>query len=220
MLADEGHARTLAGQITARAPTGRTFWTTEMSVGFRDTCAGDIVLVDEEMNVVEGKGMPNPAVRFHMWIYAHRQDVNCIVHTHPPHASALGMIGQELLVAHMDSMVFYEDCAFLRDWPGLPVANEEGRLISQALADKSSILLAHHGLLTVGKSIEEAVYRAVLLEHAAQVQLLAQSAGSIKAIQPQLARQARDFLLKDKFVAATFDYWARTAGRRYPEVFS
>jgi len=161
--------------------------------------------------------MPNPAVRFHLWIYSARPEVNSIVHTHPPYCSALSMVGGTLAVAHMDAMVFHEDCAWLQTWPGVPLANEEGEIIYSALGSKRSVLLAHHGLLTVGKTLEEAVYMAVLFEQAAQLTVLARSIGEIQSIDPGLARAARDFLLKDEIVTGTFDYWARCTARKHPE---
>ena len=85
-------------------------------------------------------------------------DVKAIVHTHPPFASALSMTGKALAVAHMDASVFYEDCGHLQVWPGVPIADEEGRLISEALGDKRAVLLDNHGFLTVGATLEEAVY--------------------------------------------------------------
>ena len=217
VLADEGHARTLAGQITLRAEPRETFWTTNYGAGLAETTVGNLVRVDAEMRPVEGQGMPNPAVRFHLWVYAARPDLNCIVHTHSPYCSALSMLGKPLVVGHMDAMMFHEDVAFLPSWPGLPLANEEGRLISEALGQKRCVLLAHHGLLTTGKTLEEAVYLAVLMEQAAQLQMLAEAVGPIQAVPPHLAREAHDFLVKKSIVNATFDYWARRAARKYPE---
>jgi L-fuculose-phosphate aldolase len=120
----------------------------------------------------------------------------------------------------MDSMMFYEDCAYLETWPGVPVANEEGELIAEALGKKRSILLAHHGLLTTGRTLEEAVYLAVLLEQAAQLSLLARSIGEIRTVEPQLSQEAHDFLLKDKIVGATFNYWVRRMAWKYPEALA
>lgn len=217
VLADNGHARTLAGQITLRAEPRDTFWTTHFEAGLGDTTVSNLVRIDREMRPVDGRGMANPAVRFHLWIYAARPELNCIVHTHPPHCSALSMLGQPLRVAHMDAMMFHEDCAWLERWPGVPIANEEGRVITEALGDKRSILLAHHGLLTTGSKIEEAVYLAVLLEQAAELQLLARPAGDILEVAQELAREAHDFLLKDAIVVPTFNYWTRRAARKYPE---
>jgi L-fuculose-phosphate aldolase len=216
-LADEGHARTLAGQITVRAAETGSFWTTDFAVGFAEATVGNLLRVDEEMQTLEGSGIPNPAVRFHLWIYRARPEISSIVHTHPPYSSALSMLGEQLAVAHMDAMVFYQDCAWLAQWPGVPVANEEGELIAAALGSKRSILLAHHGLLTVGKDLEEAVYLAVLLEQASQLTILARAIGEPRQVPPDLAQTAHDFLLKESIVKGTFDYWARCTARRHPE---
>ncbi len=216
-LADEGHAPTLAGQVTVRQADG-TFWTTGFGAGFGDCRVGNLVRVDEEMTVVEGEGMPNPAVRFHLWVYAGRPDLGAIVHTHPPHASVLAMAGQPLEVSHMDMMMFHDDVAMLWDWPGVPLANEEGRLISEALGDKNSILLANHGILTAGADLDGAVFRAVHLEHAARLQCLCRSAGYAPlAVDPELASEARRFVTAPKFIEMTFDYWCRQALRRHPD---
>jgi L-fuculose-phosphate aldolase len=210
MLAGEGHGSGLAGQVTARAAPDR-WLTLPLGVGFDEAQARRFIMVDETLRVVEGEGMPNPAVRFHVWIYRTRPAVNCIVHTHPPFASALSMVGKRLAVAHMDSAMFYDDCAYLAEWPGVPVADEEGRLISGALGDKRSILLAHHGMLTTGQTIEEAAYLAVMLERAARLQARAEAIGEIRPIDPAHGRDAHDFLLKPEIVQATFAYFARHA---------
>ena len=120
----------------------------------------------------------------------------------------------------MDVAMFYDDCAYLPEWPGVPVANEEGRIISQALGDKNSILLANHGLLTVGKSLEEATYLAVQFERAARLQLLAESVGEIQPIRDDHARDAHDFLLQDSVVFGTFNAWAVELLRKEPDIAS
>lgn len=217
MLAQEGHARTLAGQVTARDRDSATFWSTNFKLGFSEARASNLLRIDSAMSVIEGEGMANPAVRFHMWIYEALPHVKSIVHTHPPFASALSMLDEPLTIAHMDATVFYEDCAWLREWPGVPIANEEGRIICEALGQNHSILLAHHGLLTIGQTLEEAVFRAILFEQAAQMQLVARSAGTPRTIKPELARGARDFLLKQSFINATFNYWARRTAEAVPD---
>src|SRR3546814_73976 len=104
------------------------------------------------MHVLDGEGMANPAVRFHFWVYRRRPDVNCIVHTHPPYVSALSMTGRALSISHMDATPFADDCAFLAEWPGLPIADNEGDIISAALGARRTILLAHHGFLAATRS--------------------------------------------------------------------
>jgi len=101
--------------------------------------------------------------------------------------------------------------AHLAEWPGVPVADDEGRIISGALGGAKAILLANHGLLTAGSSIEEAAYLAVFFERAARMQLRAMAAGGYKEVKPELAEEARDFLLQPSIVRGTFAYWARRA---------
>jgi L-fuculose-phosphate aldolase len=209
ILAQEGHESALAGQITARADTPGTYWMLSFGLGFEEAQKSNIVRVDGDLNVLEGEGMPNPSNRFHLWIYARRPEINAIIHTHPPHVSALGMIGEPLMPAHMDTMMFYEDCAYLPEWPGVPIGDEEGRIISDAIGTKRSILLAHHGQLAACATLEEATMLSIFIERAAKLQLLARAAGTIRSVQPEIAREAHDYRLKPKYVGAVFCYYAR-----------
>ncbi len=109
----------------------------------------------------------------------------------------------------MDTCVLYEDIAFLAKWPGVPVGNDEGQLISTVLGDKRAALLAHHGLIVACRSIEEACIIAIQCERAARLQLLAESAGQICDIEQVLAKEAHDWILQEKRSEAAFAYFAR-----------
>ncbi|MEI6003364.1 class II aldolase/adducin family protein, partial [Paraburkholderia bengalensis] len=80
ILFDGGHDSGLAGQITARAPEAATFYTQPFGHGFDEITASNLLRVNQDLATLDGKGMPNPANRFHTWIYRARQDVNCIIH--------------------------------------------------------------------------------------------------------------------------------------------
>ena len=209
ILYEGGHDSGLAGQITCRGEEEQTYYTQRLGLGFDEISAGNLLLVDEDLNVLEGGGMANPANRFHSWVYRARPDVNCIIHTHPFHVATLSMLEIPLEVSHMDICPLFDDCAFLKDWPGVPVGNEEGEIIAGALGDKKTILLAHHGALVAGGSIEEACVLAMLMERAAKMQLLAMSAGAIKPIPDALAKEAHDWISKPKRHGAAFNYYAR-----------
>jgi L-fuculose-phosphate aldolase len=208
VLFDAGHDSGLTGQITARAEAPGSYYTQQLGLGF------------EDLNVLDGAGMANPANRFHSWIYRARPDVHCIVHTHAFHVAALSMLEVPLVVSHMDTTPLYDDCAFLADWPGVPVGNEEGEIISSALGDKKAILLAHHGQVIAGASVEEACSLAILIERAAKLQLAAMSAGTIKELPQRLAREAHDWTLTPARSRAHFAYYARRALARHPEVLT
>lgn len=217
ILFDRGHDSGLAGQISARGPQPGTFYTQQLGLGFDEISASNLLLVNEDLEVLEGQGMANPANRFHSWLYRARPDVNCIIHTHPTHVAALSMLEVPLQVSHMDVCPLYDDCAFLQHWPGVPVGNEEGEIIAAALGDKRAILLSHHGQLSTGADIEQACVTANLIERAAQLQLLAMSAGSVKPIDPALGREAHDWIDRPKRHGAAFNYFARQSLRKHAD---
>ena len=67
ILAHQDHGSGLAGQITARGEKPGTMWTGRFGVGLEELKASDFLLVDEDLKVLDGEGMPNPANRFHLW---------------------------------------------------------------------------------------------------------------------------------------------------------
>ncbi|HUK04623.1 MAG TPA: aldolase [Burkholderiales bacterium] len=209
ILAKEGHESGLAGQVTALGEKPNTWWTLKFGLGFEEATGDRMVLVDDDLKPLAG-GRANPGVRFHVWVYRKRPDVKAIVHTHAPYASALAATGQPLRTIHMDGAMLH-GTAHLPEWPGVPVADDEGRIISGALGSAKAILLANHGLLTAGDSIEEATYLAVFFERAARLQIRAMAAGGFKEVKPELAEEARKFLLQPSIVRGTFSYWARRA---------
>lgn len=213
ILGMEGHDSGLAGQLSARAEKPGTYYMLRFGLGLEEASPDNLLLVDDDLNVLEGDGMPNPSNRFHLWVYRAKPQVRSIMHTHPPYVSALSMIGVPLAVAHMDATLFHDDCAFLPEWPGTPIGDEEGRLISEAIGEKRAILLAHHGQLAACGTIEEAAVLSIFIERAARLQLMAMSAGRIQPIDPALAREAHDYRLKERAIGATFYYFARRALR-------
>lgn len=216
ILYAQGHDSGLAGQITARVDGSSDFLTQQMGMGLDEIKLSNLLRVDPELQVVEGNGMPNPANRFHAWIYRERPDVHCIIHTHAVHASALSMLGRPLQVAHMDSCALYDDVAYLPAWPGVPVSDNEGELICAALGGKRAVLLAHHGLLVACRTVEEACVLAIQFEHAAKLQLLAAAAGEMQTLDPVLAQEAHNWLLHENRVQATFYYHARKILQQLP----
>ena len=227
ILADEGHESGLAGQLTARGPRAGTFWTLPLGRGFFEATESSWLLIDDDLNVIEGEGFvsgtgasavrcrePNPATRFHLWIYRSRADVKAILHTHPPACSALAAAEVPIIVGHMDATPLFDDMAFLPAWPGLPTADREGEIIAGALGGKHAILLAHHGMLTAGRSVSEALFLAVFMERMARLQLDAASVGGVKPVDAAEAARARDFLRTDRIMQITFDAWTRKSEQR------
>jgi L-fuculose-phosphate aldolase len=214
ILFDNGHDSGLAGQITARAEKPGTYLTQRLGLGFDEISASNLLLVNEDLEVLQGDGMANPANRFHSWLYRARPDVQCIIHTHAVHTATLSMLEVPLEISHMDNCVLFDDVAFLPKWPGVPVGNEEGAMIAEAIGSKRALFLAHHGLLVACPSVEEACILAIAFERAARMHLLAAAAGKIQPIDPELGREAHDWILRSQRSAVGFSYYARRSLRK------
>lgn len=213
ILAHQGHAAGLAGQVTMRDGDSSRMLTLALGTGLEEACDAAVLLVDEALTTLEGTGKANPGVRFHSWIYRHHPQVRAIVHTHPPALSALSMLGIEMPVAQMDAAMFYDDCGFLAHWPGVPTGDDEGALIAGALAGRRSALLVNHGVVCTGATLKEAVYLNVFAERNARMCLDALAVGPLQPVEPAAAKEAHDFLLQRSIVDGTFAYWARQAAR-------
>jgi L-fuculose-phosphate aldolase len=208
IMAADGQGGGIAGQVTARLEDF-TYWTQSFGLGFEEATASNQIRINPNLQVVEGDGKPNPGNRFHSYIYQRRPDALAIVHTHAPNAMALSMIGVPLMPACMETVAIWNDVAYLETWPGVPVGDEEGVIISKAIGDKRAILLAHHGMLTVGKTIEEATSLAVVVELAARLQLLAMAAGTMRPLPEREAREASGLTSTAGYYQRRFQYFAR-----------
>jgi len=119
----------------------------------------------------------------------------------------------------MDTLGLFQQVAFEHSWPGVPFGDEEGAFMVNILGkDKFAAVLAHHGMLTVGNTMEEALYRAFFLEENAALQLRVMSAkrGDIARAPEELAVAARKWRMSSGPVNAHFHYWARQVLRAVP----
>jgi len=173
---DEG----IAGHITLRDPVDpNTFWVNPFGVAFSMITKSDLILVNGEGDVIDGgecRLLNAAAYMIHHAVHTARPDVICAAHSHSIYGKAFCALGRPLDMITQDSCAFYNDLALYNDFNGIVLAEEEGKAIAKALGDKKAALLQNHGLLTVGHSIEEAVFWFMSLEKSCQAQLLADAA--------------------------------------------
>lgn len=172
---DEG----IAGHVTVRDPEfPDRFWVNPYAVHFSRIKVSDLLLIDEEGRVVEGEKRTNKAAFWiHSSIHKARPDVVAVAHAHTIHGRAFSALSQELTPIIQESCAFYNDHIVFDQYKGLVLEQAEGEMIANRLGSKRAAILRHHGLLTVGRSVEETAWWFISMEHACQMQLLAQSAG-------------------------------------------
>jgi ribulose-5-phosphate 4-epimerase/fuculose-1-phosphate aldolase len=183
-----------AGHITVRDPGDpNTFWVNPYTVPFGHVSVADLLLVDHSGQVLEGSGRLNRAAFvIHAKLHAARPDVMAAAHSHSLYGKTWSTLGRLLDPITQDSCAFYEDHAIFSAFSGVVYDVAEGDRIGQALGEKKAIILQNHGLLTVGGSVESAVWRYLGMDNACQVQLAAEAAGKPVLIPHEVALKTRE----------------------------
>ena len=90
--------------------------------------------------------------------------------------------------------------------------------MAQALGQKSAMVLKNHGLLTVGRSIPEAVILANSMEETAEIQLMAMAAGKLDLPSDEGAQRTKTYLRDEKMILRGWSFWMRRLARERPEI--
>jgi len=182
---DEG----VAGHITARDPELLDhFWVNPLGVNFSHIRVSDLILVNDHGEIVEGDGLLNRAAfAIHSQVHAARPDVIAAAHSHSIYGKSWSALARLLDPLTQDACAFYDDHALFDDYTGVVLDLEEGKRIGHALGGGKAVILRNHGLLTVGHSVDEAVWWFITMERSCQAQLLAEAAGTPVLIDPAAA---------------------------------
>lgn len=214
---DEG----VAGHITARDPELLDhFWVNPLGMHFSQIRVSDLLLVDSNGRVVEGDRRVNQAAfAIHSQVHAARPDVVAAAHAHSLYGKTWSSLGRLLDPLTQDACAFWNDHAILTDFTGVVLDIEEGKRIAATLGQAKAIILQNHGLLTVGRSVDEAAWWFVTMERSCQSQLLAEAAGSPISIAAEYAELTRSQIGTHE--AGRFNFqplWDRIT-REQPDLF-
>lgn len=179
---DEG----VAGHITLRDPVDPdTFWVNPFGVAFSLIKASDLIQVDHHGTVIAGgetRLLNTAAFMIHSAIHHARPDVMAAAHSHSIYGRSFCALGKKLDTITQDSCAFHNDHVVYESFNGVVLAEKEGKNIAACLGQTKAALLQNHGLLTVGQTVEEAVFWFLSMEKCCHAQLLADAAGTTKKI--------------------------------------
>jgi ribulose-5-phosphate 4-epimerase/fuculose-1-phosphate aldolase len=182
---DEG----LAGHITVRDPVlPDHFWVNPLGVSFKQMKVSDLLLVNDLGEIVEGSGFLNGAAfTIHSHIHRARPDVIAVAHAHSIYGKAWSSLGRKLDPITQDACAFHNDHILFSDFKGVVLNENEGIAIANALDNNKAAILQNHGLLTVGETVESAVWWFITMERSCQAQLLAEAAAKPLIINDSVA---------------------------------
>jgi ribulose-5-phosphate 4-epimerase/fuculose-1-phosphate aldolase len=148
--------------------------------------ASELLEVDFKGQLVAGRDLvEDTALYIHLSVHRLAAHARCVLHTHMPCATALGMLQGECLETASQSAIGLHDEVAYVDYNGLALDYAEGERLAHALGRKSVLLMRNHGVLVTGGSAAQAFERLYFLERACQLQLLALSTGRPLGVLPE-----------------------------------
>ncbi len=169
------------GNVTVRIGGDRLL-ATPTALSKRVLTEADLIVVDADNRVVQGGRRPFSEIALHRAVYAARDDVRAVVHTHAPSATALSVVG-----AAVEPRIIAEAVVSLgAEVPliayGFPQGADQLAALKAAAIAYDAVTLGNHGVLAWGDDLEQAFLRAELVEHLATIQLRALAVGPLRTV--------------------------------------
>jgi L-fuculose-phosphate aldolase len=220
MLHREGCSSGIAGQVSERdAIDPEAFWTSPFGF-FEETLPKDIQKLDKECQVLPGGNTElavSPAIGFHQGIYQARPDVKAVIHTHTKWMMIFAATDLEVAPYNYFSQWFQGQQARLNaplgKWDGDP------ELVAAELGEKNILFLQHHGVITVGASLEEAFALTINLERMAEVHAEVNQLGGYPASPEKVAQTIRIGAFSSMHAPEVWAAQMRRMRRTDPELF-
>ena len=189
-LHDHGLVIGTSGNISARIPGTDTFLVKASGARMKALKPQELVLVDFQGRRIKGKLNISLETPMHAAIYRARKDVQAVVHTHAPTATAFGIAKTGILPLQIEMFMLLPNGVpiVLFEAPGSEALAEA---VQKKMFDYDAVILENHGIVTVGSTIEAACNLNEMVEEAAKIQLLAMTLAGRDAL--DLAK------LKEKF---------------------
>lgn len=169
------------GNFSARDRATGYICITPSGMEYDKLIAEDIVVLDEDGNIIEGKRKPSIEAPLHCAVYRRRKDVFGVSHTHSVFATAWAACNESIpvVVAELAALIGGPvECALYKPMGSLELAETA----AIRLSDRHAILLANHGVLAVGHDIETAFANSVVVEEGAKIAYYARQIGMMKLI--------------------------------------
>ena len=197
-ILDRGLVVGTAGNVSIRLPSenGQQLLAITPSMQLYDSLhVDDIQILDFKTQKVEGSLEPSMETGLHIGIYRERRDVNAIIHTHSVFASAVSVTGNSIPPILDDQVAFLGGEIKVARYARTG-SSEQITHVLAALEDRNAVLLANHGAVGTGASIDEAFTACELIEKTARIYLLALSAGTVNELPPEGIRAEKELYHK------------------------
>lgn len=173
----DGLAYGAGGNISAQDPETGLIAITPSAIEYARMSAEDIVIIDVNGKVIEGKWKPTSETPMHTIFYRERQDVQAVVHTHAPYASVFAIIDEPIPMVVTEAALCVGGPVQVAPYTR-PGTDDLARSVLETMGDGVSVLLGQHGMITVGHNLGEAYAATIATEVSARLTIFARSMGA------------------------------------------
>lgn len=172
-----------SGNMSVYSPGERLMVITPSSYDYSIMEVQDIVVADLDGNVAEGIHKPSSEWKMHAEIYRHLPHVGAVVHTHSPYATSFAVTHQEIPVILIEMIPFLKGKLEVSAYAKQGSA-QVGLNAVPILQRKNACLMANHGVVAVGGTLEEAYINSVYTEDTAKIYHMALASGQMPVVIP------------------------------------
>lgn len=171
ILASDGFAENISGHITWQRPGQDTMLVNPWGLWWREMKASDVCAVDMDGTTVSGRWDVTPAIHIHTELHRRRADARVVIHNHPYHVCVLAALGELPRIVHQSGSVYDGDMAVVTEYTGEVDSADLGSRLADQIGDASVVVLASHGVIVTGPTIEQATFRAATIDRACRMWL-------------------------------------------------
>ncbi|MHA1696967.1 MAG: class II aldolase/adducin family protein [Candidatus Helarchaeota archaeon] len=144
-------------------------WITPSGIPFVEMGIDDFVPIKKNTGkILNSKLMPSSELPLHLFIYRMRNNIECVIHAHPPYVIALSAANVHIRPLFPDFVIYLG--GHIPQIPYMtPCTEEMGRAVAEKIKEFNSCILKNHGAVTVGKTVKEAYIRMQVLESGAEI---------------------------------------------------
>jgi ribulose-5-phosphate 4-epimerase/fuculose-1-phosphate aldolase len=164
ILARTGFSENIAGHITHAPDANGQMWVNPWGLWWEEIRASDICLVDADGQVLAGQWDVTPAIHIHTELHRRRPDARVVVHNHPYYVTVLAAVGVLPEIVHQTGSMFDGDLSLVSEYTGEVDDAELGARLADMIGDKSTVILASHGIIVTAPTIQEATYKAASID--------------------------------------------------------
>lgn len=188
-----GMEEMIRNHISARVPGAPDeFLVKPAAIRFSEVTASNLIKVSVAGERRDAAPLPadQAGINIHGAVYEARPDVHAVHHSHTIAGMTIAAQKDGLLPLSQHALRFYDQLAY-HAYEGIALASEERVRLKRDLGGAArGMILRHHGLLTAGRSVAEAMVLMYYLDLACQIQVKAQASGAaLTTPAPEVCRE-------------------------------